>query len=85
MAAAGRTIADPSPRNRVQRARLGRDSPVEATLPVLGAESISSSVGHHKACGKTERPHATMLKWLGRQLTYNSARSSTPSKGRAVG
>lgn len=48
-------------------ARRGWVSPLEANLRALGVDPITSSVGHPQTCGKNERAHATVLKWLRRR------------------
>lgn len=45
-------------------ARRGWISPLEDNLRALGVRPITSSVGHPQTCGKNERAHATVLKWL---------------------
>ena len=45
-------------------ARRGWVSHLEENLRALGVEPITSSVGHPQTCGKNERAHATVLKWL---------------------
>ena len=45
-------------------ARRGWVSPLEANLRALGVAPITSSVRHPQTCGKNERAHATVLKWL---------------------
>lgn len=47
--------------------RRGWISRFEENLHALGVHAITSSVGHPQTCGKTERAHATVLKWLARR------------------
>lgn len=47
--------------------RRGWISRLEENLHALGVHAITSSVGHPQTCGKNERAHATVLKWLARQ------------------
>ena len=49
-------------------ARRGWISPLEANLRALGVQPITSSVGHPQTCGKNERAHATVQKWLRKRL-----------------
>jgi transposase InsO family protein len=44
--------------------RRGWISRLEENLRVLGVQPITSSVAHPQTCGKNERAHATVLKWL---------------------
>jgi transposase InsO family protein len=44
--------------------RRGWISRLEENLSALGVHPITSSVGHPQTCGKNERAHATVLKWL---------------------
>lgn len=44
--------------------RRGWISHLEENLHTLGVRVITSSVGHPQTCGKNERAHATVLKWL---------------------
>jgi transposase InsO family protein len=48
-------------------ARRGWVSPLEENLRALGVDPITSSVGHPQTCGKNERAHATVRKWLAKQ------------------
>jgi transposase InsO family protein len=48
-------------------ARRGWISPLEQNLRALGVDPITSSVAHPQTCGKNERAHATVQKWLRRQ------------------
>jgi transposase InsO family protein len=48
-------------------ARRGWISPLEQNLRALGVDPITSSVAHPQTCGKNERAHATVQKWLHRQ------------------
>lgn len=45
-------------------ARRGWLSRLEENLRALGVQPITSSVGHPQTCGKNERAHSTVLKWL---------------------
>lgn len=45
-------------------ARRGWISRLEENLRALGVHPITSSVGHPQTCGKNERAHSTVLKWL---------------------
>lgn len=45
-------------------ARRGWISHLEENLRILGVVPITSSVGHPQTCGKNERAHSTVLKWL---------------------
>jgi transposase InsO family protein len=47
--------------------RRGWTSRLEENLRSLGVVPITSSVAHPQTCGKNERAHATVLKWLERQ------------------
>ena len=44
--------------------RRGWISRLEENLRALDVHPITSSVGHPQTCGKNERAHATVLKWL---------------------
>jgi transposase InsO family protein len=44
--------------------RRGWVSRLEENLRALGVHPITSSVAHPQTCGKNERAHATVLKWL---------------------
>lgn len=44
--------------------RRGWISRLEENLRTLGVHPITSSVGHPQTCGKNERAHSTVLKWL---------------------
>jgi transposase InsO family protein len=48
-------------------ARRGWVSPLEENLRALGVAPITSSVAHPQTCGKNERAHATVQKWLRRR------------------
>ena len=48
-------------------ARRGWVSPLEENLRALGVDPITSSIGHPQTCGKGERAHATVLRWLARR------------------
>lgn len=45
-------------------ARRGWVAPLEENLRTLGVAPCTSSVAHPQTCGKDERAHATVLKWL---------------------
>lgn len=45
-------------------ARRGWLSPLEENLRALNVDPITSSIAHPQTCGKNERAHATVLKWL---------------------
>lgn len=49
--------------------RRGWTSRLEENLRALNVLPITSSVAHPQTCGKNERAHATVLKWLARQPT----------------
>jgi len=44
--------------------RRGWISRLEENLHALGVRAITSSVAHPQTCGKNERAHGTVLKWL---------------------
>lgn len=48
-------------------ARRGWVSALEENLRVLGVQPCTSSVAHPQTCGKNERAHSTVLKWLRRR------------------
>lgn len=48
-------------------ARRGWVSALETNLRALGVIPITSSIAHPQTCGKNERAHATVQKWLRRQ------------------
>jgi transposase InsO family protein len=48
-------------------ARRGWISALEENLRALGVDPITSSVAHPQTCGKNERAHGTVLKWLTKQ------------------
>lgn len=48
-------------------ARRGWVSALEHNLRVLGVAPCTSSVAHPQTCGKNERAHSTVLKWLRRR------------------
>ena len=48
-------------------ARRGWVSPLEQNLRALGVDPITSSIAHPQTCGKNERAHATVQKWLRKQ------------------
>ena len=45
-------------------ARRGWVAPLEENLRTLGVAPCTSAVAHPQTCGKDERAHATVLKWL---------------------
>jgi transposase InsO family protein len=47
--------------------RRGWTSRLEENLRALNVLPITSSVAHPQTCGKNERAHSTVLKWLARQ------------------
>jgi transposase InsO family protein len=47
--------------------RRGWLSRLEQNLSVLGVKHITSSIGHPQTCGKCERGHKTVLKWLAKR------------------
>ncbi|GAF51526.1 MULTISPECIES: IS481 family transposase [Rhodococcus] len=47
--------------------RRGGMSEVERNLAALGTVTIASSVRHPQTCGKNERAHQTLRKWLAKQ------------------
>lgn len=47
--------------------RRGWTSRLEENLTVLGVTAITSTPSHPQTCGKNERAHGTVLKWLDRQ------------------
>jgi transposase InsO family protein len=47
--------------------RRGWISHLEENLRAVGVKPITSSVGHPQTCGKNERAHATVQKWLAKQ------------------
>lgn len=47
--------------------RRGWISRLEENLRAIGVHPITSSVGHPQTCGKNERAHSTVLKWLRRR------------------
>lgn len=48
-------------------ARRGWLSALEENLRTLGVDPITSSVAHPQTCGKNERAHATVQKWLAKR------------------
>jgi transposase len=52
-------------------ARRGWISRLEENLRALGVHPITSSVCHPQTCGKNERAHSTVLKWLRKQPPAN--------------
>lgn len=53
-------------------ARRGWVAPLEDNLRVLGVAPCTSAVAHPQTCGKDERAHATVLKWLRRRPPAHS-------------
>lgn len=47
--------------------RRGWISRLEENLHALNVVTITSSIGHPQTCGKNERAHSTVLKWLAKQ------------------
>jgi transposase InsO family protein len=47
--------------------RRGSTAPFERQLDALGIRAITSRVGHPQTCGKVERAHQRVLKWLARR------------------
>lgn len=47
--------------------RRGWTSRLDANLTALGVKAITSTPRHPQTCGKNERAHATVMKWLSRQ------------------
>jgi transposase InsO family protein len=47
--------------------RRGWTSRLEENLTALGITTITSTPSHPQTCGKNERAHATVLKWLAKQ------------------
>jgi hypothetical protein len=47
--------------------RRGWTSRLEENLTALGVTAITSTPSHPQTCGKNERAHATVLKWLAKQ------------------
>lgn len=47
--------------------RRGVTTQLEAAAAALGVDTISASVAHPQTCGKSERAHATLLRWLAQQ------------------
>lgn len=54
-------------------ARRGWVSRLEENLRALGVTPSTSSVAHPQTCGKDERAHATVLKWLRKRPPAESA------------
>jgi transposase InsO family protein len=52
--------------------RRGWTSPLEANLTALGVRHITSSVGHPQTCGKVERAHQPVQRWLGQHGPYDT-------------
>jgi transposase InsO family protein len=55
--------------------RRGWTSRLEENLTALGIKAITSSVRHPQTCGKNERAHATVLKWLAKQPPAHDLRA----------
>ncbi|MFF0817260.1 ABC transporter substrate-binding protein [Rhodococcus sp. NPDC003318] len=52
-----------------------RTAEIERNLAALGTGTIASSVGHPQTCGRNERAHRTLRKWLTEQTRRrNTAR-----------
>ena len=51
--------------------RRGWLSTLERNLSALGVKHITSSIAHPQTCGKCERAHKTVLKWL-RKRTFDT-------------
>lgn len=47
--------------------RRGYTTDLETRVRALGVKPVCSSVGHPQTCGKNERGHATLLRWLAKQ------------------
>lgn len=47
--------------------RRGWTSRLEENLTALGVRAITSTPSHPQTCGKNERAHATVMKWLAKQ------------------
>lgn len=52
--------------------RRGWMTPLEINLGTLGVHAVTSSPGHPQTCGKVERAHKTVRKWLGRRARAES-------------
>jgi transposase InsO family protein len=61
--------------NAFSGARRGWISHLEENLRALGVQPITSSVGHPQTCGKNERAHLTVLKWLAKRPPATDLRS----------
>lgn len=46
--------------------RRGWTTDLDAAVGALGVDAISSSIGHPQTCGKIERAHSTLRRWLRR-------------------
>ena len=46
--------------------RRGWTSDLDAALGALGVDAIPASIGHPQTCGKIERAHSTLRRWLRR-------------------
>lgn len=52
--------------------RRGWTSPLEANLTALGVRHVTSRVGHPQTCGKVERAHQPVQKWLDKHGPYDT-------------
>lgn len=52
--------------------RRGWTSPLEANLTLMGVRHITSSIGHPQTCGKVERAHQPVQRWLGKHGPYQT-------------
>lgn len=57
--------------------RRGWLSTLEKNLATLGVRHITSSIRHPQTCGKCERGHQTVLKWLARRAFASIAELNT--------
>lgn len=53
--------------------RRGWMAPLEENLGVLGVAAVTSTPGHPQTCGKVERAHKTVRKWLRKRSRAESA------------
>lgn len=53
--------------------RRGWMTPLEENLGVLGVVAVTSTPGHPQTCGKVERAHKTVRKWLRKRSRAESA------------
>ena len=58
--------------------RRGWISRLEENLRALNVQPITSSVAHPQTCGKNERAHSTVLKWLRKRPVPDTCRTSRP-------